>query len=74
MKTTPDGRPYAILSSRQDGSAIDVHPDLLEILLPMTGNGLRCDGQVTIQIVRGEMTEVRMNAPAGVWRKLASRH
>lgn len=74
MRTTPDERPYALLMDRSNGGEIEVHPDLYDALKVMVGNGFRCDGQITIHVAGGQMTDVRMNAPARVLRHINAKH
>ncbi len=74
MRTTPDERPYALLMSRADGAEIEVHPDLFDALKVMVGNGYRCDGQVLIRVVGGQMMDVQVTGPAKILRHLNGKH
>ena len=74
MKVTQDERPYALLMSRADGGEVEVHPDLYDALKVMVGNGYRCDGQITIRIVGGQMMEVGVTGPARMLRHFNGKH
>jgi len=66
MRTTADGKPYALLMDRNNGDEVEVHPRLYRSLKTMIGNGFRSDGQIIIQIAGGQIVDVRLNVSAEV--------
>jgi len=69
VRTTSDGKPYALLMSQDDATSIEVHPRLYTALVAMLGNGHREEGQIVVLIAGGEIKDVRVNASASILEK-----